>query len=81
MLPPHNCPIMASYIAQARHAVTLFAPTILPLVTGPLNHSLNHLSTQPVRNVCATWLTLSQEPSLSSHVPIFPWVERSNYSY
>ena len=25
-------------------------------------------------------LNQSQEPSLSSQVPIYPWVERSNYS-
>ena len=30
--------------------------------------------------ICATRLNQSQEPSLPSHVPIYPWVERSNYS-
>ena len=49
-----------------------------------LNHSLNHLSSlgsiQPVRQICATRLNQSQEPSLPSQVPIYPWVERSNYS-
>ena len=31
-------------------------------------------------NKCATQLNQSQEPSLPSQVPIYPWVERSNYS-
>ena len=30
--------------------------------------------------ICATRLNQSQEPSLPSQVPIYPWVERSNYS-
>ena len=33
-----------------------------------------------MRNIYATRLNQSQEPSLPSQVPIYIWVERSNYS-
>ena len=71
--------------------IALFTPGGHPkvLITPghwALNHSLNHLSSlvgriQPCATlICATRLNQSQEPSLPSQVPIYPWVERSNYS-
>ena len=67
--------IITSYVALFTQEGRLKAlPTLLPLVTGHLNHSLNHLSSlgsiQPVQEICATRLNQSQEASMLSKVPL-----------
>ena len=58
-----------------------------PPVTGPFISLFKTISApwgvlQPaLRTMQHTKLNQLPEPSLSTQVPIYPWVERSNYSY
>ena len=77
--------LVASSSAQVRHAVTLMAllhdySWSLGLKSFLKPSQLPGEYTACATIVCATRLNQSQEPSLPSKVPIYPWVERSNYS-